>query len=169
MGIPAPFLSRLGRPMTRRLLRTALVSTELLCWANELVGRGILRKGFARFPWNMDGLGIVNGRDPHEKFMEELGVTNPVPGHEGERGRSPAATEVDSPGGDVDVSPSRDGVDLLVIMLLPLEVEAGTRANMESAREAALPSRDGSGGGNCASRLCSSSTTPALLTVCPSG
>lgn len=135
-----------------------LTSTELLCWADELVGRGILRKGFARFLWNMDGQGIVHGEDPHEKFLEpaefekileELGVTIPLPGHEGERGRSPAATEVDSPGDDVDDGPPRDGVDLLVIMRLPLEADAGTREDLESAREAALPSRDSCGGENC--------------------
>lgn len=135
-----------------------LTSTELLYWANELVGRGILRKGFARFLWNMDGQGIVNGEDPHEKFLEpaefekileELGVAIPLPGHEGERGRSPAATKVDSPGGDVDDGPPQDGVDLLVVMRLPLEADAGTRENLESAREAAVQSRDSCGGGNC--------------------
>lgn len=153
MGIPAPFLSRLGPSNdSQAFANRVLTSTELLCWANELVGCGILRKGFARFLWNMDGQGIVNGEDPHEKFLElvevekfleEIGVTIPLPGHE-------AATEVTSPGDNVIDGPPRDGVDLLVIMRLPLEADAGTRGNLESAREAAaLTSRDSSGGVNC--------------------
>lgn len=133
-------------------------SAELVIWAHELVDAGILRKGFARFLWNMDGQGIVNEEDlreallepvEFEKILEDIGVAIPLHGHEGESGRSPAATEVKSPGDDVDDCPPRDGVDLLVIMRLPSEADPKTQKNLEAAREAALASHGSSGGGNC--------------------
>eukprot|EP00903_Cladosiphon_okamuranus_P006480 g6339.t1 len=135
-----------------------LTSTQLLCWADELVDVGILRKGFARFLWNMHDRAIVNGETLHqksldpvefEKILEEVGVTMPLPGHEGERDRLPAATDAKPPGDDVGDGPPRGGVDLLVIMRLPFEATAAMREKLKSAREAAFSSGNNStGGGN---------------------
>lgn len=90
--------------------------------------------------------------DPHEmepaefeKILEEIGVTIPLPNHGDERGRPPTASELKSPGGEISDGPSRDGVDLLVIMRLPLEADTETRANLQLARQVASASRDGSG------------------------
>lgn len=138
----------------------ALTTAELFCWANELVGGGILRKGFARFLWNLDGQGVANQDDPHEiepaefeKILQEIGVTIPLPDRDGEGGRSLAAPKVESPGDAVSEAPRRDAEDLLVIMRLPMEANAATRENLEAARQAAFASRGSSGGGNSGLRV----------------
>ena len=131
----------------------------LLSWASELVGRGILRKGFARFLWSLKQQVTEGADNPHEmepekfeEILEELGVTIPLP-------ETTSSTSVDQsldngpqavaetkpPGGGNDVS-RRDGIDLLVIMRLPLKADAETRGTLSLARQTALTSRDGNGG-----------------------
>jgi len=133
-----------------------LNSTDLLCGADDLVDRGILRKGFARFLWNMDGgrgtrnssLGPL-GMKPakFEEILEEIGVTIPLPelvpeapaeGSDGRNASALTAGKTETVGKD-DIGDD-DGTDLLVIMRLPPEPDADARAALSSVRELALGS-----------------------------
>ncbi len=150
-----------------------LNSTDLLCGADDLVDRGILRKGFARFLWNMDGgrgtgaglLGPLAMKPAKfEEILEEIGVTIPLPGllpeasaEEGGRRNAPAlvAGKIETPGDDDGGGGGGgdgegDGTDMLVIMRLPSEPDADARATLASVRELALgASRSDGGGGGC--------------------
>lgn len=132
-----------------------LNSTNLLYWASELVGKGILRKGFARFLWNLDGEGTEKSDDQYnmepakfEEILKEIGVATPLPvthvetsAEESGTKNVPVARETTAPGDG-----AVDGTDLLVVMRLPLEVDAETRQTLSSVRQSALMPGDGSGG-----------------------
>ena len=125
-----------------------LNTVDLLAWASDLVGRGILRKGFARFLWKLEEQNGASGGDPHEmepakfeEILEEIGVTIPLPVDENTESNAPAVGETKSQRDSVG-----EGVDLLVIMRLPPEADAQTRENLASARQAALSSQDSDGG-----------------------
>eukprot|EP00752_Nemacystus_decipiens_P010711 g9538.t3 len=136
-----------------------LNSPTLLNWATELVLRGILRGGFARYLWRLDehhpeGVDASHVMEPakFEEILDGLGVAIPLPEpsnvpavDENVERSTPAAGET-KVHGDGDVR--RDGVDLLVIMRLPPEADAKTRANLSLARDAALRLDDSSGRGN---------------------
>lgn len=63
-----------------------LDTVTLLASAGELVGRGILRKGFAHFLWSLkeqanEGVSDQLEKEPakFEEILEEMGVTIPLP------------------------------------------------------------------------------------------
>ena len=127
-----------------------LDTATLQYWAGELVGRGVLRKGFARFLWSLkeqmtEGLDDPQEMEPtkFEEILEEIGVTIPLPADENFVRNAPVAGDMQSPGEGVDGSSRGDGVDLLVIMRLPLKADAETRRSLSLARQAALPSNSG--------------------------
>lgn len=134
-----------------------LTTSSLRTWATELVGRGILRKEFARFLWRLSEQVARGVDDPHEmepakfeEILDEMGVTIPLPeppsrtsNDEAADSSTPTAAETKSTGDD---GSRGDGVDLLVIMRLPLEADEKTRANLSLARQTALKLRDSSDG-----------------------
>eukprot|EP00752_Nemacystus_decipiens_P013632 g12085.t2 len=130
-----------------------LNTSHLLTWASELVGRGVLRKGFARFLWSLTRQ-VTEGADcPHEvepgifeEILEELGVTIPLPETPSTTAltqnleRTPPATAKTKSAGHLDVASRWAGVDLLVIMRLPLKADANMRDTLLLAKQAALNS-----------------------------
>jgi len=132
-----------------------LDSTNLLYWARELVAKGILRKGFARFLWNLDSQGTGELDEPQkmepskfEEILEEVGIAIPLPvssletsAGESENSNGPATRETGRPADGVD-----HGKDLLVIMRLPQEADAKMRETLSSVREPNLSSGDTSAG-----------------------
>ena len=124
----------------------------LQIWAGELVGKGILRKEFARFLWRLSEQTTEGADDPHEmkpgqfeEILDEMGVTIPLPVDENPENITPATTETKSPG-DGDDGFHGDGVDLLVVMRLAPVADEETRESLSLARQAALRPRDGNGG-----------------------
>ena len=150
-----PTLAPIAHPQV--FANRELKTVALLSWADELVGRGILRKGFARFLWRLEEQVKEGGVDRHEmepakfeEILDEIGVTIPLPEPasrtlvvDSAESSTPAAADTDSPT-DGDNSCRGDGMDLLVIMRLPLEADAETRENLSLARQAAF-SDSGSG------------------------
>eukprot|EP00752_Nemacystus_decipiens_P001882 g1813.t1 len=126
-----------------------LDTTSLKSWAYELVDWGILRRGFARFLWGLKEQATVGGGGPHEmkpakfeEILEEIGVTIPLP-------ETPSITATDEGAeskstGDDSSGSCVDGVDLLVIMRLPLEAEEKYRQHLSTARQVALKLWDNS-------------------------
>eukprot|EP00903_Cladosiphon_okamuranus_P010529 g9959.t1 len=147
-----------GRPV---FANRELTGSNLLTWARELVGRGILREGFARFLWSLKTLSTESVDDSHEmepamleEILDEMGVTIPLPeaslttpDDESSESSTAVAAVTKSPGDGGD-APRRHVVDLLVIMRLPLEADAETRDHLSSARQAALTRGDTIDGGN---------------------
>lgn len=128
-----------------------LVTNELLRWASELVGRGILRNGFACFLWSMQERVTEGVDDPREmdpsifvEILERIGVTIPLPVDKNVGSNVSAAEDSKVPEDSVHDSFRCDSADLLVIMRLPLEADAETRRNLSLARQAAFS--DSSGG-----------------------
>lgn len=125
-----------------------LNTAHLLTWADELVGRGILRKEFARFLWSLNDQvteGVEDSREMEpakfKEILKGIGVAIPLPDPDDSLdGRGPVAAETNGNGS------CGDGVDLLVIMRLPPEADTETRENLSLARQAALIFRDTSGG-----------------------
>lgn len=138
-------------PLSQVFANRELNTVSLLSWANELVGRVILRKGFARFLWRLEERTMEGGEGRHEmepakfeEILDEIGVTIPLPEppsstlvDESSDSGTPTAVETEPPR-DGDDGPRGDGVDLLVIMRLPLEADAETRENLSLARQAAF-------------------------------
>eukprot|EP00752_Nemacystus_decipiens_P006448 g5808.t1 len=118
-----------------------LGTASLEVWADELVHDGILRRGFARFLWSLKEQATEGADDPHEmepakfeEILEEIGVTIPLP-------ETPSITSIDEGAeskstGDGNSGSCVDGVDLLVIMRLPLVADEKSRK--ELARQVAL-------------------------------
>ena len=154
-----PFPTLFRRPTIQVFAYRELVTPTLLTWATELVDRGVLRGGFARFLWGLteqitEGVDGSHEMEPtkFEEILEGVGVTIPLPElrasmpvDESADSSTPAASETKARGND-DAGSRGDGVDLLVIMRLPLEADAETRENLSLARRAALNPRDSSGG-----------------------
>lgn len=124
------------------------------------MGRGILRKAFARFLWRLNEQVTEDVDEAHEmepekfeKILDEMGVTIPLPETpsstsvvESAAGSPLASAETKSTRDGVDDGSRGDGVDLLVIMRLPLEADEKTRKNLSLARQTALKLRDSSDG-----------------------
>ena len=141
------------RRMTQVFADRVLGTSELIRWASELVGRGILRKGFARLLWSLREQVTEGENDPvemepamFEEILERIGVTIPLPGDEKLDSDAPASDGI-KPAGDgvYDGSRRASSADLLVVMRLPLEADADTRGSLMLARQAAFPDN---GGGN---------------------
>ena len=129
-------------------------SIDALYEADDLVDRGILRKGFARFLWKLDGQDAGDLNDPpkmdpgkFEEILEEIGVAIPLPvlsletfAEENWTSNARAARVIKTSGDGVD-----GGKDLLVIMRLPQEADAKMRETLSSIRQPALSSGDISG------------------------
>ena len=140
---------QLSQVFADRVLRTS----EMIRWASELVGGGVLRKGFARLLWSLQDQvtdGVVNPVTVEpamfEDILERIGVTIPLPGNESSDSTTPTTEGIRPPEDGVRHECFRDSVDLLVIMRLPLKADAETRRNLVLARQAAFP--DSGGGGN---------------------
>ena len=121
-----------------------LRTSEVIRWASELVGRGILRKGFARLLWGLHEQVAGSQNDPavmgpemFEEILERIGVIIPLPADETTNGNAPPS--------EAEKNAIHDGArcdssaDLLVIMRLPLVADANTRRNLMLARRAAFP------------------------------
>ena len=154
------------RPTTQVFANKKLTTATHLTWAKELVDRGILRKGFARFLWSLqehdtEDVDTSHEMDPtkFEEILEGVGITIPLPDlsespavdENLQNGTATAAAETKVHGED-DACRRRDGADLLVIMRLPLEADAETRENLTSARQAAVTRSDSSDGSNSSLR-----------------
>ena len=135
-----------------------LGTSTLIRWATELVDRGVLRNGFARFLWSLQEAQLENDvNDAHEmgpamfvEILDSIGVTIPLPLDEVDEidedanSAVPPVEGIELEKGVVRDGSRHDGVDLLVIMRLPLEADAKTQRNLVLARTAAFP--DSSGG-----------------------
>eukprot|EP00903_Cladosiphon_okamuranus_P010532 g9962.t1 len=162
-GVLKPILDHRGVTKNKKrrpvFANRDLTGTTLLTWAKELVGRGILREGFARFLWGLKEQVKESVDDSHEmkpamfeEILDEIGVTIPLPDltrpdDESTESTTSAAAETKSPGDGGD-APRRHVVDLLVIMRLPLEADTETRDHLSSARRAALTRGETIDGGN---------------------
>ena len=152
-SLGTPLYHRMVQVFADRVLNSG--SIDMLYEADDLVDRGILRKGFARFLWKLDGLdvrGLKNSPNMEptkfEEILEELGVAIPLPLPSldtflDEHGTSnaPVAGMIGTPGDGVD-----GGKDLLVIMRLPQEADTKMRETLSSVRQPALSSGDVGGG-----------------------
>eukprot|EP00903_Cladosiphon_okamuranus_P017025 g15690.t1 len=132
----------------------ALDTSQLIRWASELVGRGVLRKGFARLLWGLHEQAMGDGDEPvgmepaiFEDILERTGVAIPLPVDDNADSNAPPREGAKSPQDGVHDGVRCDSTDLLVIMRLPLEADANTQRNLMLSRQTAFP--NGGDRNNC--------------------
>lgn len=142
------------RRMSQVFADRALGTSELIRWASELVGRGVLRKGFACLLWGLHEQVTEGEDDPvevepamFEEILERIGVAIPLPAHESSENNAPPSEGIKPPEDSVRRGSRCDSADLLVVMRLPLEADAETRRNLMLAREAAFSDCSGRNSG----------------------